>query len=69
MIMKKNAPVQIAENCAEEMLMAEAAVTVPCSIKADKKENKAISTGLKWPSQAIRTPVKPWPPTIVELKD
>ena len=49
------------------MLIADAAVVVPCSITADKNENKAISTGSKWPNQAIRTPVKPLPPTIEAL--
>lgn len=69
MMMKKKTPLQIAENWVEEMFTAEAAVFVPCSITADKKLNIATSNGSKWPSQAIKTPVKPFPPTKVALKE
>ncbi len=67
--MKKNIPVHIAENCAEDILIADAALDVPCSNIAAKNENNAISNGSKCPNQAIKTPVNPFPPNKVALND
>ena len=68
-MIKKKMPVHIAENCELLILTAEATVVVPCSITAVKNENKIISSGSKCPNQAINTPVKPCPPTILSLND